>query len=61
VSPHNEVKAWNYLKKYCELKLAAFPTTLEEDEKLLATNLNFIEKNICRVKICDKKIYTFWI
>lgn len=38
-----------------------FPTKLEEDEALLEKTTGFVERNILRNKICDKKIYKFWI
>jgi hypothetical protein len=60
-SVNNEKKAWKYLKQYCELKIMVFPTKLEEDEALLEKESGFIERNILRNKICDKKIYKFWI
>jgi hypothetical protein len=62
MSIKNELKSWEYLRKYCELKLSLFSSTLEQDEKELASgNLSFVDSNICRVKILDKKIYHFWI
>lgn len=55
-----ELKTWQYLQTRLMLLLRVFPTTLEEDEKLLADskshNLTAISEMVVQYRILEKRI-----
>lgn len=60
ISKKNELAAWALIKKHCQDGISAYPTTVEEDEKVLEdSNLSFNHRNCVLFTHGEKEILHF--
>ena len=61
ISPSNERRTQEVIRKACLKKLSAFESTLEEDKNELHATLTVNERNILKILICEKEVLHWYL